>query len=289
MNHVLQGWMDRGVVFYGAHLPYHPGKWRIVSALCRWADLEPFYAGKSYVVVRQNIRWRLYPECMVQRNVYLYGDWESYDSREFIRLLKTDSVVLDIGSYFGYYAILACRYAGPGVSVYAFEPFPKSFEMLKENKRLNGFDQMICVNLAVADQPGEWAFRVAPMANLGSGGLTSGPGHAHRVSATTVDDFVGQKGLNRVDVIKLDVEGAEVRALAGAEKTLRRFRPVMMVELDPGKLKLLGETARRLIQVIGDLGYHMSCAGRKGLEPVPDPETLSSFVNLFCFPSDKAS
>lgn len=122
--------------------------------------------------------------------------------------------MLDIGSYFGYYAMLACRYAGPGASVYAFEPFPKSFEMLKENKRLNGFDPLVCVNLAVSDQPGEWAFRVAPMANLGSGRLTSGatPGRAIRVSATTVDDFVVRQGLDRVDLIKLDVEGAEVRA-----------------------------------------------------------------------------
>lgn len=286
----MRNLVNQCVVFYGAHLPYHPGKWRIVSALVRWADLERFYEGKSYGVIRQKIRWRLYPECMVQRSVYLYGDWESYDSREFIRALKPDGVVLDIGAYFGYYSMLACRYAGPQASVYAFEPFPKSFAMLEENKRLNGFDSMVCVNLAISDQPAEWSFRVAPTSNLGSGGLTSNPSPkgSNRVTATTVDHFVAEKGLDRVDLIKMDVEGAEVRALAGAEKTLRRFRPVMMVELDPGKLKLLGETPQHLVRRIGDLGYRMFCAGPSGLQPIPDPETVSGFINLFCFPSEQA-
>jgi FkbM family methyltransferase len=268
--------------------PYHPGKWKIVRALVRWADLERFYEGKSYVVVRQKIRWKLRPECMVQRSVYLYGDWESYDSREFIRALKPDGVVLDIGAYFGYYSMLACRHAGPKASVYAFEPFPKNFEILEENKRLNGFDSLVCVNLAVADRASEWSFRVAPTTNLGSGGLTANTATngANQVRAITVDDFVAQQGLDRVDLIKMDVEGAEVLALAGAGKTLRRFRPVMMVELDPGKLKLLGETPQHLVQRIRDLGYRMFCADRRGLQPVPNPETVSGFINLFCFPAD---
>lgn len=281
----FKSWINSTLVGYSAHFPYHAGKWRIVERVVRLSKLENFYSDKSFVVTRQGILWHLHPGCVVQRSVYLYGEWESYDSRELLKLLRPEWVIFDIGAYFGYYALLACRYTGMRARVFAFEPYPPSYGLLCENKKLNAFDNLTTVNSAISDQRGVHAFRVPPSYNQGSGGIAVTEDGAVLVQVTTLDDFVRQHALNRLDFIKIDVEGSEVHALLGGQDTIERFQPIMMVELDPGKLVKLGETPENLLRLIHTLGYRTYISTRFGLVPFEKPDGIDGFINLFCFPS----
>jgi FkbM family methyltransferase len=220
---------------------------------------------------------------MVQRSVYLYGDWESYDSDTLLRLLRPEWVVFDIGSYFGYYALLASRRCA---KVFAFEPYPPSYALLSENKRLNGFENLTTLSMAITDRNGVESFRTPPAFNQGSGGLTTPRDGGVQVPTTSLDAFVRGAQLDRVDLVKIDVEGSEVFALMGARETIQRFRPVLMIEVDPGKLAMLGQRPEGLLAVIDDLGYVGYRATRVGLLPFNPTSDIDGFVNVFCFPRE---
>ena len=283
----LQARFEQAIAWYGARLPYHKGKWRVVEVLSRLAGLDAYYQGRSFAEERAGIRWRLHPECMVQRAVHLFGEWEGDDTREMLKLVRPGMVMFDVGAYFGYYGLLAALHGGPTARVVAFEPFAPNFAMLAANKALNGFANVELVNQAVADVPGELTFRTPPDSNRGSGGLelAANAGSGPRVAVTTLDAFVAANGIDRLDLIKMDVEGAEVRALAGARATLQRFSPVLMIELDPGKLAKLHTTPGTLYDTLIGLDYRCYRATPRGLTPFATPDSVTDFINLFCFPA----
>ena len=273
------------LVGYTTRLPYHPGKWRVAEAILRGGRLQSFYSAQSFQVERAGVRWELYPECMVQRSVYLWGRWETNDTREFLKLLTASATVLDIGAYFGYYSLLASAATRGAARVIAFEPYTPSFRMLQRNIQLNDFPRLAAVNLAVSARTGAAHFRVPPDSNKGSGGLTRDSDSGVMVETVALDEFVTKRGIGRVDVIKIDAEGSEIDVILGAQDVITHYRPAMMVEVDPGKLGLLGHTPQNLIRHLRELNYELWSPVRSGLARASD-SVLSpgGFANLICLP-----
>jgi FkbM family methyltransferase len=277
------------LVGYATRLPYHRGKWRVAEAMVRWGRLQSFYRGVSFQVERAGVRWELYPECMVQRSVYLWGRWETNDTREFLRLLSAPATVVDIGAYFGYYSLLASATTAGAARVIAFEPYVPSFRMLQRNIALNDFPQLEAVNLAVSAGAGTAHFRVPPDSNRGSGGLTRDSAAGVTVATVALDDFVAERGIGRVDVIKIDAEGSEIEVISGAQQLIAAHRPAMMVEVDPGKLQLLGHTPQQLVGLLRGLNYELWSPVRSGLARATDAVlSAEGFVNLICLPRARA-
>jgi hypothetical protein len=125
---------------------------------------------------------------------------------------------------------------------------------------------------------------VPPIYNQGSGGLAGSEGTLS-LATTTLDDFVQNHLLTRLDFIKMDIEGSEVFALAGGQKTIQRFRPILMIELDPAKLNMQGQTAEGLLHAINDLGYTIYRTPKFGLQRFNKADGINGFINLFCFPN----
>jgi len=84
----------------------------------------------------------------------------------------------------------------------------------------------------------------------------NGPGHHEDVALTTIDDFATKAGLNRLDLIKMDVEGWELRILKGGAETIQRFRPVMMIELVGQQLARAGDSLEDACVLLRSWGYH---------------------------------
>ena len=100
----------------------------------------------------------------------------------------------------------------------------------------------------------------------------------------TLDAFCEKQQLNRVNLIKIDVEGAEVALLKGAEQTIRRFRPILMIEVNPATLQRSGSTARDVIEAIGRHGYRMHYAGRFRLKLLQHLPVYGEEPNVYAFP-----
>lgn len=133
--------------------------------------------------------------------------------------------VLDCGAFNGNSTIVLARRAGPTGFVYAFEPNPEMSPILKRNLVASDCDNVEIVQAALMDRPDIVRFHQAGAASrpMDFGGI--------EVPAFTIDQFVQERQLRRVDFLKFDIEGYELPALKGAEETIRRFRPKMAISV----------------------------------------------------------
>lgn len=276
------------ILFYTTKIPYHRGKWRIVEILLQLSGAGKLDRGKSFVVQRGGIQWRLATDCSVQRRLFYHGGFDHNDIRELTARLERESVFFDIGSYFGYYSLTVARQIGGRVRVFAFEPVPANHRLLAENCARNGFGNIEVHQLAVSNSEGTISFEVPPDENGGVGRISTNTERgkdAITVNATTLDHFVEEHGINRLDAMKIDVEGAEVRVLEGGRTAIQKFRPVMIVELNPPCLRRFGSDEAELVQSIRSLGYGIYRATASGLELFDRLKKDEAYMNIFCVPN----
>ena len=200
---------------------------------------------------------------VVDRAIYLYGLHEYRAARAFCRLVHEGAVVVDAGAHIGQYTLLAARRAGATGKVFAFEPMPDTRERLQENVERNGLDNVTVVDVALSDRDGTTRIAVGEVGNTGSAKLVDAGGI--EVECRRLDSVVHE----RVDVLKLDVEGYEAEVLAGAERTIATSRPAVLFEVNDD----------RAAELLRTLGYGLYSLGEDGaLVDLPagvDPRTLA--------------
>ena len=271
--------------FYALRLPYHRGKWRVIEALIKVGGIEATDAGTTAIVTRGGLRWRLGSQCQVQRTLRYHGEFDRNDLRELLGRLPPVPVFLDIGACFGYYALKVRQAGGPEAQVHAFEPVPANHAMVEENRALNGLAEVRVHRVALSDQEGSVAFEIPPAHNGGVGHITSAGAkgaNVVQVPCTTLDQFVAREKLTRIDGIKLDVEGAELRVIRGGVETLRKFRPILLMEVNPPCLTRFGTSSEELLAQLSGLGYDFFRATRSGLQPFRGLHAGESYTNVFC-------
>lgn len=213
--------------------PYFKGKWRIMGRIFRRWFISKRLWDDVQLNVGTSIACNLWDE--MQFGIWWGGDtYEIRETRYFKSLLKPCSVVFDIGANVGYYSLIAAPLVGSGGRIYAFEPVSQQFGRLKDNALRNGFCQILPYKLALSDKTGEALIHLEDEFNTGSASLR--PAKIQNaldeiVACATLDDFVESQALDRLDVIKIDVEGYESAVLKGGHKTLEAFRPALLVEV----------------------------------------------------------
>lgn len=177
----------------------------------------------------------------IRAAIELTGEFSGLESDLYRALLRPGDVALDVGANVGVFAIAMGLAVGPSGRVLAFEPQPPIFEILGRNLARHRLQHVEAHRAIVADSPGEGGFadiRALPEGHLVNfGGISLSSGVDPRVGSivptpvVTIDSF----GLQRCRLIKLDVEGSEEAALAGADVTIARCRPILSIECDrPG-------------------------------------------------------
>lgn len=185
------------------------------------------------------------------------------DPNEFAFLddiLRPGMTFLDIGANEGLYSIFASRKVGESGEVWAFEPSPREFRRLHANLALNECANVEEFDLALGDREGEAQLAVAGFGHEGQNTLSSFvydieilermPVAVHRL-----DEIASRKGLERLDVVKIDVEGSEVRVLKGASAALTDFRPVVIVEAHDRALRTQDNSVEELLELLRSFEY----------------------------------
>ncbi|MEP6968196.1 MAG: FkbM family methyltransferase [Pseudomonadota bacterium] len=178
--------------------------------------------------------------------------------------IPSDGVVIDIGAHAGQFSKLFARMAPRG-RVYAFEPSAYARSLMVPALKLNAIGNVTLLPLGLSDAPGEIVLRTPVKA---SGAVGFGLAHVgardpsrhtidQAVTLTTLDDFIAERGLERLDFIKADIEGWELRALKGGEASLRRFHPALFLEVDGALLARAGDTPADLFAWLASLGYDL--------------------------------
>ncbi len=158
---------------------------------------------------------------------YTQGTNEPAVQEVLARELSSGKVAYDIGANIGFFTIIAAREVGPQGRVIAFEPLPDNVRWLRHNADLNGFSQVDVVEAAVGAQPGTVSLEAG---GAGVWARISETGE-HAVRMLRLDDAIADGSLPPPDVVKMDIEGAEVQALEGMRDTLVNHRPTVIVEL----------------------------------------------------------
>lgn len=208
------------------------------------------------------------------------------------RILKPGMVFFDIGANYGLYAFHAAKLVGANGRVLAFEPQPRLVGALRHAKETARADNVEIIACAASDKEGMASFGIPAMAS-GTGSLLSGrdpsasAGARFDVTMTTVDRVCAERGIERVDLIKIDVEGAEYRALKGAAETIRRCRPLLWFEVNPEAQQRAGVTLPALFQLLSELGYTSFRRLVRGYPPVRSDESFTDLDNLVGIPTGR--
>lgn len=152
------------------------------------------------------------------------GSFEYEKQRRIASELKPESVFYDVGANAGLYSLLAARIANSG-KAYAFEPVPRNIWYLRRHLELNRIHNVEMLELAISDQAGTAFFEEGENRFMGH----LAPEGKLRVRTATLDSLVFEKRLCPPNIIKMDIEGAELLALRGSSQTFQRYRPALFL------------------------------------------------------------
>jgi len=158
------------------------------------------------------------------------GDFEREVVEIFLKYIEPDMICCDIGACFGIHTLLLARLAYDGL-VYAFEPEPYNFSLLKQNVEINGLSNVIIENIAITDKHGRAILYLTDDNAGGHSLFKHGSPLKVEVDTVSIDEYLRGKA---IDFMKIDVEGAEYLVLKGARRTLKASDHLMVVmELRP--------------------------------------------------------
>lgn len=182
-----------------------------------------------------------------------YKRWFEANNVESLReFVRPDSTVVDVGANIGFFTIQFARWAGCKGYVLAIEPELQNLKTLRKRvAREHGSARIELIEGAAAEVDAPVFLVVNPIHpgdhRLGTNGVA--------INGYAIDNLLAQRGLTDVSLIKIDVQGAELRALKGAEKTLRSAQPTLFIEIDDAALAEAGTSVEEVSGYLAALGY----------------------------------
>jgi FkbM family methyltransferase len=175
--------------------------------------------------------------------------------------------------------------------VFSFEPSQREFHRLGSNIQLNSLDNVRAVQAALAEAPGELELSIADSSHAGQNTLGKFVYQVpllrtESVSARTLDDFAAESSLTRLDVLKLDVEGAERRVLEGSRKVLREMRPTILFEASDAALQAQGSRLPELLDFLRSQDYRFYAFDEHTGAPIPSEGEIRS-DNMIAAPRER--
>jgi FkbM family methyltransferase len=231
--------------------------------------------GDSTIVERNGIRYQLDLNEGIDFSIYLLGAFEPGTQKILRKLVKPGDTVFDIGANIGAHTLGIAKSVGSSGKVYAFEPADFAFAKLKRNLALNPelqartYPQQILLAASFTEPLERQIYASWPLESDGTvhpkhrGRLVS----AEHATVETLDNFVFHQDVMRLDLIKMDVDGHELPVLQGANGTLRRFQPTLVMEISPYIHAEFHHSFGDFVEVLKNSAYSLRNADNG--QPVP--------------------
>jgi FkbM family methyltransferase len=229
--------------------PSFRGKGRVARALHRWLGPAAIAcAPHREVAMRDGSRARWDLRDGAEALAWWLGIADDAVRETLLARIPADAVVFDVGANIGWWSVpLARHLARGGGRVIAFEPVPSNRARLEWALAANEIAAHVTVAaVALGEAPGElgmWFKGAETGADSGTAALVTGPGEAHlKVPVVRLDDWTREHAVTRCDLMKLDIEGAELMMLRGAEGFITRTRPLIFGEFEAYWLTTFGSS-----------------------------------------------
>lgn len=240
----------------GKNFPNHLG-----AFLARRGYLDPVWHE-----FQPGLWMRLDISDLIQETILMEDCWDPLLTQFLRAELTLGNVFIDIGAHVGYFTLLAAKHVGQDGKVLAMEPNPTVAALLRQNLARSELRNVIVEEVACSDSDSapKLILYIPSDYNVAKASLSernAGPGTRVEVESKLVDQLVVKHSLPRVDLIKIDVEGAELAVFRGMKETLARFRPSVVTELNAELLASCESTVNDVKTFMENLGYHVSSMG----------------------------
>jgi FkbM family methyltransferase len=195
----------------------------------------------------------------IEWSVYVYGGYDIGSVALLRRLVHPGAVVFDVGANVGVFTLPFARAAGISGEVHAFEPHPDLRRRLMTNIALNNLRNVVVCDVALGATRGQAELYGSTTYNKGGSSLRASTQSDTVLQCTveTVDHYVALCGFDRLDLLKIDVEGADLSVLAGAQKTLDVYKPSIYVEVNPGQMQQFDASSVNMFTFLKEMGYEI--------------------------------
>lgn len=216
----------------------------------------------------------------ISNTEFIVGSYENEAFDQLKEVIAKDDIILDIGANFGYFSLFF-SIKSPEGNVHAFEPIPASKKLLDKHLAKNNITNVSTFEAGISNEIGSIEFTHSE--NLAANTYKSeSPIYSNskkiKVKVTTIDEFVKLKNLEKLDFIKIDVEGAELDVLKGAEKTLKLLKPKLLLATHDCHIDGIKQ---KCLDFLTQLNYSFQSSGES-----KETEGQEDFL---CFPKHKTS
>ena len=171
----------------------------------------------------------------ISTELQIYESHEPLTTHLIINELKQDMVCIDLGSNIGYYAVIESNIIGESGKIFAIEPSPINFPILKlnlENQKKNNF---VAYTIGIGDKNEEMEFIISAKSNWSRIRMNNEKINSEdkviKIPVKTLNSFVNENDIKKIDILRMDVEGFEYSILLGANEVLEKFKPKLFIEI----------------------------------------------------------
>ncbi|MBS0620992.1 MAG: FkbM family methyltransferase [Verrucomicrobia bacterium] len=213
-----------------------------------------------------------------------FSYYEKEDEKVLFNIIEDDAVIFDIGANIGWYSLLFSKRL-PKAKIFTFEPIENTYKYLITNLTLNAATNVIPFNFGLSDKEGSSSYYFFPEGSVlaSEKNLINCPkAQEVRCKVDKLDRFLIDHKLDRIDLIKCDVEGAELSVLSGGINTIKTFLPIIFIELFERWSIQFNYHPNDVIHLLNDIGYDCFLANEDKLEPCSAyKETKEERLNFF--------
>ncbi|OGQ23332.1 MAG: hypothetical protein A3I05_05185 [Deltaproteobacteria bacterium RIFCSPLOWO2_02_FULL_44_10] len=253
-----------------SQLAHFPGMFALLKIFMLFLpkNLKANYYGVTMYIDSRDLR--------SMKEAFLKSPYENKMHETFNNVLKAGMSVVDIGAHIGLFSLIAGQKVGAEGHVYAFEPMPRCYELLQKNIQLYNLNNVEAIQSIVTNKQGKtelWMDKYySILGSLHKDNLMN-KGEKVEVDAITLDHFFlgTDSHERRIDIIKMNIQGAEGLVIDGAKQLLRSKGPTIFMEFWPFGLKKMGSDPEQLFDTLTGYGYqvyriHMDDASLKPMK-----------------------
>jgi len=225
------------------------------------------------------------------------GIYEKFETELVKNEIKENDIVIDIGANIGYYTLIFAKLVGKNGKVIAFEPDPSNFKLLKKNIEVNGYKNVILVQKAVSTKNEILKLHLCDSNHAMHRIYDSKYGkESIDIESINLDDYLGENmPLDKINFVKMDIEGSELFALGGMQKLLNKNNSLkILTEFAPGAIMDSGKDPEELPKLLEDCGFKLYdvLSEEEEIKQVSKEELLTTYAakkrnhtNLLCVKS----
>ncbi|MGB5969731.1 MAG: FkbM family methyltransferase [Spirulinaceae cyanobacterium] len=267
------------------HLEPHP---KIISLTNDLGYRLPIIC-KLYNGMKIEVLWN---ETTVGQRIYKNGCFEK-DTVELVsKLLQPGMVFVDGGAHCGQYTLVASKCVGESGEVHSFEPDPDTFAMLSDSIKLNGLKNVYLNQLALSDRIEVKELYLAMANNIGGNSLyepENYSGDICTVKCTTLDSYLKQHKISKIDLLKLDIEGYEMNVLESSQVFKDGdSQPFIVVEFNESNQQKIGKSCQEMANFLRKCGYKLCLIGKRHSGGIDYSRVgLDALFNVLAVPDNK--